>query len=90
MANVCRCGHEMVHGMRYEAARTVDVRLCPSCWREDPPLYTEPDPFPSSDMARASWMMACVGCGRTFIATSRHPNQSYCTRTCHNWKRMSS
>ena len=38
MAGRCPCGGLMVPALRYEASRTVEVRLCPDCWSEDPPF----------------------------------------------------
>mgnify|MGYP007071628303 CR=1 FL=1 len=90
MNDRCGCGAWTVAGLRYEASRTVEVRLCPSCWREEPPLYALAIPRRVKEDVRATWRVDCAGCGAAFIATSKHPDQRYCTRTCRNWGRRAS
>jgi hypothetical protein len=38
----CLCGGTYKRAARYEATQTVDVLICWTCGREDPPLYQRP------------------------------------------------
>lgn len=69
------CGHLMTPGLRYEATRTVDVRICWTCGNETPPLYGQ-----SARLVTRT--RGCGWCGERFALTPTDPDRKTCSLAC--------
>lgn len=74
MNDRCGCGAWTVAGLRYEASRTVQVRLCLSCWREEPPFFVRPVAVKPAESKR------CKRCGDEI--PHRRLGYSHCSLAC--------